>query len=85
MFSNRLVASCALLQIITVKDSKRRLSLCSSGDSEAEEPEYQEEVDEFLPVLNDHSLLLDDHHLKRVSHFKQSKWTIRKMFCLDEV
>lgn len=54
------------LQIITVKDPKRRLSL-SSEDSEAEEPEYQKEVDNDLPVLDDHSQLLDDDHLKRVS------------------
>ncbi|XP_051262452.1 nuclear receptor coactivator 7-like isoform X2 [Dicentrarchus labrax] len=53
------------VEIITVKDSKRRLSLCSSEGSEAEEPEDQEEVD--LPVLGDHSQLLDEHHLKRLS------------------
>ncbi|XP_051262455.1 nuclear receptor coactivator 7 [Dicentrarchus labrax] len=53
------------VEIITVKDSKRRLSLCSSQGSEAEEPEDQEEVD--LPVLGDHSQLLDEHHLKRLS------------------
>lgn len=66
VFFNRCVASCPppLLQIITVKDSKRRLSL-SSEDSEAEE--YQKEADDDLPVLNTHSQLLDDHHLKRVS------------------
>ncbi|XP_044062535.1 nuclear receptor coactivator 7-like isoform X2 [Siniperca chuatsi] len=54
-------------EIITVNDSKRRLSLCSSEDSEAEEPEYQDEVDEVLPVLGDHSQLLDDHHPKRLA------------------
>ncbi|XP_061574237.1 nuclear receptor coactivator 7-like isoform X1 [Cololabis saira] len=51
-------------EIITVKDSKRRLSLCSSVDSEAEE--YQEE-DDALPVLSDHSQLLDDHHLLKLA------------------
>ncbi|XP_059195152.1 nuclear receptor coactivator 7 [Centropristis striata] len=54
-------------EIITVKDSKRRLSLCSSEDSEAEEPEYQEEGDYALPVLSNHSLLLEDHHLERLA------------------
>ncbi|XP_010752651.2 nuclear receptor coactivator 7 isoform X1 [Larimichthys crocea] len=52
-------------EIITVKDSKRRLSLCSSEDSEAEEPEN--EVDDSLPVLGDDSQLLDDYHLKRLA------------------
>ncbi|XP_070822687.1 nuclear receptor coactivator 7 [Chaetodon trifascialis] len=55
------------VEIITVKDPKRRLSLCSSEDSEVEEPEYQEEVDYDLPVLGNHSLLLDDHHIKRLA------------------
>ncbi|XP_054478006.1 nuclear receptor coactivator 7 [Anoplopoma fimbria] len=55
------------VEIITVKDSKRRLSLCSSGDSEAEEPEYQEEVENALPVLNNHSQLLDGQHLERLA------------------
>ncbi|XP_019751253.1 nuclear receptor coactivator 7 isoform X2 [Hippocampus comes] len=50
------------VQIITGKDPKRRLSLCSS-DSETEEPEYQEEVKNVLPVLSDYSELLDDRHL----------------------
>ncbi|XP_071326174.1 nuclear receptor coactivator 7 isoform X1 [Trachinotus anak] len=54
-------------EIIRVKDSKRRLSLCSSEDSEAEEPEYQEEGEDALPVLSDHSQLLDDHHLERLA------------------
>lgn len=53
------------IQIITVKDPKRRLSL-SSEDSEAEEHEYHKDVDDDLPVLDDHSQLLDDHHIKRV-------------------
>ncbi|XP_042345976.1 nuclear receptor coactivator 7 isoform X1 [Plectropomus leopardus] len=53
-------------EIIKVKDSKRRLSLCSSEDSEAEEPDYQEEVD-ALPVLGDHSQLLHDYHLERLA------------------
>ncbi|XP_008275183.1 nuclear receptor coactivator 7 [Stegastes partitus] len=55
------------VEIITVKDSKHRLSLCSSVESEAEEPEYQEEADSVLPVLSDHSQLLDDHHLERLA------------------
>jgi len=67
LFSHQLVASCSLLQIITVKDSKRRLSLCSSEDSEPEEQEYQE-VDDALPVLSSQSQLLDDGHLQRVSY-----------------
>ncbi|XP_074508623.1 TLD domain-containing protein 2 isoform X1 [Sebastes fasciatus] len=58
-------------EIITVKDAKRRLSLCSSEGSEgseAEEPEYQEEAgDALLPVLADHSQLLDDQHLERLA------------------
>ncbi|KAM9353076.1 nuclear receptor coactivator 7 [Symphorus nematophorus] len=52
------------VEIITVKDPKRRLSLCSSEDSEAEEPEYQEDD---LPVLGSESQLLEDHHLKRLA------------------
>ncbi|XP_039869053.1 nuclear receptor coactivator 7-like isoform X2 [Simochromis diagramma] len=50
-------------EIITVKDSKRRQSLCSSDDSEAEELSYHD----VLPVLSDHSLLLDDHHLEKLA------------------
>lgn len=57
----------ALFQIITVKDPKRRLSLCSSDDSEADEPDYQREDDDALPVLCDESQLVGDYHLKRVS------------------
>lgn len=53
-------------QIITVKDAKRRLSL-SSEDSELEEPEYRKGVEDDLIVLDDHSQLLDDYHLKMVS------------------
>ncbi|XP_029928119.1 nuclear receptor coactivator 7 isoform X2 [Myripristis murdjan] len=55
------------VQIITVKDSKRRQSLCSSEGSEAEEPEYQEEAEDLLPVLSDHSQLLDDNHLESLA------------------
>ncbi|XP_022609338.1 nuclear receptor coactivator 7 isoform X2 [Seriola dumerili] len=55
------------VEIIRVKDAKRRLSLSSSEDSEAEEPEYQEEGEGALPVLSDHSQLLDDHHLERLA------------------
>ncbi|XP_026150129.1 nuclear receptor coactivator 7 isoform X2 [Mastacembelus armatus] len=54
------------VQIITVKDSKCRLSLCGSEDSETEEPEYQEESDDVL-VLSDQSLLLDDQHLQELA------------------
>lgn len=54
------------LQIITVKDAKRRLSLSSEG-SEEEETEYLKEVDDDRPVLDDHSQLLVDHHIKPVS------------------
>lgn len=50
-----------------MKDSKRSLSLCSSEYYDEEEPEYQEEVEDSLPVLNDQSQLLDDQHLERVS------------------
>ncbi|XP_054638524.1 nuclear receptor coactivator 7 isoform X1 [Dunckerocampus dactyliophorus] len=49
-------------EIISVKDPKRRLSVCSS-DSETEEPEYQGEVGVVLPVLSDYSELLDHRHL----------------------
>ncbi|XP_068179695.1 TLD domain-containing protein 2 [Antennarius striatus] len=55
------------VQIITVKDAKRRLSLCSSEDSEIEEHEYQKKVDDVLPILSDHSQLLDDHQLKTLA------------------
>ena len=65
-----LTSQCFLLQIIRVKDSKRRLSLCSSEDSEAEEPEYQEEESDALLVLSKHSQLLDAHDLEQVS----SRW-----------
>ncbi|XP_028435601.1 nuclear receptor coactivator 7 isoform X1 [Perca flavescens] len=54
-------------KIITLKDSKRRQSLCSSLDSEAEEPEYQEEDEGALPVLCDRSHLLDDQHLEKLA------------------
>ncbi|XP_035499816.2 nuclear receptor coactivator 7 isoform X1 [Scophthalmus maximus] len=54
-------------RIIRVNDSKRRLSLCSSEDSEAEEPEYQEEGDDALLVLSNHSRLLEDHDLEQLA------------------
>lgn len=63
---NKQTVCISCLQIITVKEPKRRLSL-SSEDSELEEPEYQKEVEEDLVVLDDHSQLLDDYHLKMVS------------------
>ncbi|XP_056142627.1 nuclear receptor coactivator 7 isoform X2 [Lampris incognitus] len=52
------------VQIITVKDPKRRPSVCSSEESEAEEPEDHKHVVDILPVLSDHSQLLEDHHLE---------------------
>ncbi|XP_068996205.1 nuclear receptor coactivator 7 isoform X1 [Embiotoca jacksoni] len=54
-------------EIITVKDSKRRRSLCNSENSEAEEHEYHGEAEYVVPVLSDHSQLLEDHHLKRLA------------------
>lgn len=48
-----------------MKSLKRRLSLSSSEDSEADEPEYQEE--DAVLVLSDSSQLLDDFHLQQVS------------------
>lgn len=60
-------------QIIAVKDAKRRLSL-SSEDSELEEPEYRKEVKDDLIVLDDHSQLLDDYHLKMVSCAAERCW-----------
>lgn len=54
------------MQIITVKQTKRRLSLCSLEDSEADEQEFQE-VGNSFPVLSDQSRLIDDRHLKTVS------------------
>ncbi|XP_068452436.1 nuclear receptor coactivator 7 [Clinocottus analis] len=55
------------VEIITAKDSKRRRSLCSSEDYEAEEVEEVEEVEEPLPVLIDQSQLLEDQHLERLA------------------
>ncbi|XP_019946536.2 TLD domain-containing protein 2 [Paralichthys olivaceus] len=54
-------------EIIRVMDSKRRLSLCSSEDSEAEEPEYQEEGDDALLMLSEQSQLLDDQDLEQLA------------------
>ncbi|KAM9310545.1 nuclear receptor coactivator 7-like isoform 1-T1 [Pholidichthys leucotaenia] len=53
--------------IITVKDSKRRLSVCSSESSELEEHEDHLEGDNVLPVLTTHSELLNDHHLQKLA------------------
>ncbi|MED6245460.1 hypothetical protein ATANTOWER_003532 [Ataeniobius toweri] len=50
-------------EIITVKDSRRRLSLCSSVESEVDDTEYQE--DDF-PVLSHESQLLDEYHLQKL-------------------
>ncbi|XP_062255775.1 nuclear receptor coactivator 7 isoform X2 [Platichthys flesus] len=55
------------VEIIRMKDSRRRMSLCSSEDSEAEEPEQPEEVDDALLVLSKHSLLLDAHDLEQLA------------------
>lgn len=60
-----------VFQIITAKDSQRRLSLCSSVESETEEPESQEEFGDVLPVLSDYSELLEDPHLEKVCHTTQ--------------
>lgn len=51
---------------MTVKDSKRRLSL-SSEDSEMEDSEYQKGVDDGFPIMEVESQLLHDHHTKTVS------------------
>ncbi|XP_077950265.1 TLD domain-containing protein 2 isoform X2 [Gasterosteus aculeatus] len=66
-FSNSVNSTNKNWKIITVKDSKRSLSLCSSEYYDEEEPEYQEEVEDSLPVLNDQSQLLDDQHLERLA------------------
>ncbi len=51
--------SSVCLQIVTVKQqNKRRPSVCSSADSEA---------DDLLPVLIDHSQILNEQHLEQVS------------------
>ncbi|KAJ3598517.1 hypothetical protein NHX12_002028 [Muraenolepis orangiensis] len=50
------------VQIITVNNSKRRQSVCSSEGSEVGESE-----DDLLPVLCDHSQLLDQRHLERLA------------------
>ncbi|XP_032414469.1 nuclear receptor coactivator 7 isoform X2 [Xiphophorus hellerii] len=54
------------VEIITVKDSKHRLSLCSSVESEVDETEYQEAEDDF-PVLSHASQLLDDFRLQKIA------------------
>nr|XP_020452549.1 nuclear receptor coactivator 7 [Monopterus albus] len=55
------------VKIITVKDFRYCPSLCNSEDSEAEEPEYQEEGDNDVLVLSDHSQLLEEHHLQQLA------------------
>ncbi|KAG7272243.1 hypothetical protein CRUP_001521 [Coryphaenoides rupestris] len=52
-------------KIITVKDSKRRQSVCSSEGSEVGEVDEVGEDD--FPVLCDHSHLLNDQHLERLA------------------
>ncbi|XP_017265536.1 nuclear receptor coactivator 7 isoform X2 [Kryptolebias marmoratus] len=54
------------VEIITVQDSGRRSSLCSSVESEAEVHEHQE-VEDALPVLSDQSQLMHDHHLQKLA------------------
>ncbi|XP_029958841.1 nuclear receptor coactivator 7 [Salarias fasciatus] len=54
------------VEIIKVQDSKRRMSMCSSEESEAEEADYHEQGDDSLPNLSDHSHLLDDQHIERL-------------------
>ncbi len=50
--------SSVCLQIVTVKQqNKRRPSVCSSADSESED---------LLPVLIDHSQILNEYHLEQV-------------------
>ncbi|XP_049440534.1 nuclear receptor coactivator 7 isoform X2 [Epinephelus fuscoguttatus] len=65
ILSNSVKPTAKNWEIIKVKDSKRRLSLCSSEGSEAEH-DYHEEVD-ALPVLSQHSQLLDDHQLETLA------------------
>ncbi|XP_035986315.1 nuclear receptor coactivator 7-like [Fundulus heteroclitus] len=53
------------VEIVTVKDSKRSVSLCNSVESEPES-EYQE-TEDVLPVLKHESQLLDDYHLQKLA------------------
>uniref|UniRef100_A0A8C6KR26 Nuclear receptor coactivator 7a n=1 Tax=Nothobranchius furzeri TaxID=105023 RepID=A0A8C6KR26_NOTFU len=55
------------VEVITVKDSKRRLSLCSSVESEEEENEEYQEENEDSPVLSDQSQLLDEYQLQKLA------------------
>lgn len=73
-----------LLQIITVKDSKRRLSLSNSVESEVEENEYLDVVDDF-PVLSHESQLLDEYHLQKVSWTPPQCQTLLKNVILFQV
>ncbi|CAL1610695.1 unnamed protein product [Knipowitschia caucasica] len=52
-------------EIITVNKPKRKLSL--SSFEESDEPAYQDDVEDTLPVLSEQSLLLDHLHLEKVS------------------
>ncbi|KAM4568351.1 TLD domain-containing protein 2-like isoform 1-T1 [Fundulus diaphanus] len=54
-------------EIIALKDSTRRLSLCNSVESEVEESEYQSESEEDFPVLSHESQLLDEYHLQKLA------------------
>ncbi|XP_053737286.1 nuclear receptor coactivator 7 isoform X1 [Synchiropus splendidus] len=66
LFSKPLNPAVQNWRIITVKDAKRRLSLCSSEESESEH-EYREEVEDIVPVLCDLSQLLEDHHMENLA------------------
>uniref|UniRef100_A0A3B4BDG9 TLDc domain-containing protein n=2 Tax=Periophthalmus magnuspinnatus TaxID=409849 RepID=A0A3B4BDG9_9GOBI len=50
------------VEIITVKEPKRRLSLSSFEDSD-----YQEDLEDSLPVLSHQSQLLDNLHLEKIA------------------
>ncbi|XP_034730340.1 nuclear receptor coactivator 7 isoform X1 [Etheostoma cragini] len=67
LLSNPVNPAAKTWEIIALKESKRRQSLCSSLDSVEEEPEYLEEAEDALPVLCDHSQLLGDQHLEKLA------------------
>ncbi|XP_035986199.1 nuclear receptor coactivator 7-like isoform X1 [Fundulus heteroclitus] len=67
LFSNpvKTFKTAKIWKIVTVKDSKRSVSLCNSVESEPES-EYQE-TEDALPVLKHESQLLDDYHLQKLA------------------
>ncbi|KAK5619124.1 hypothetical protein CRENBAI_025785 [Crenichthys baileyi] len=67
LFSNAVnkFKTAKIWNIITVKGSKRSLSLCSSVGYELES-EYQE-TEDGLPVLKHDSQLLDEYHLQKLA------------------